>query len=119
MSRSEIVSRFVAAIASNPSHSNETVPNIVDMAEELADEVEKRPGLNAGITSTKNKSKNMKTFHIVWMIGRTLCTGKDYPGETLEDALIKFRTEHLEADCPVGILQKNDTKEATTELQQD
>lgn len=43
MSRSEIVSRFVAAIASNPSHSNETVPNIVDMAEELADEVEKRP----------------------------------------------------------------------------
>lgn len=44
MSRIENVSRFVAALASNPNHSNETVPNIVDMAEELADEVEKRPG---------------------------------------------------------------------------
>lgn len=61
----------------------------------------------------------MKTFHIVWMIGKTLCTGKDYTGETIEEAIEKFRTEHPEAGCPVGILQKNDTEEGKTELLKD
>lgn len=47
MSRVENVSRFVAALAQNPNHANEPMKELVNMAEELADEVEKRPSCDS------------------------------------------------------------------------
>lgn len=96
MSRLERVIKFAEALAANPAHAIEPMANIIAMAEEMAD----------GIEHVKEE-----TFHhITWMIGTTesgeyLCTGKDYPGDKIEDALSAFRKENPGVE-PVYISKK-------------